>query len=105
MEDLQAVDKIMQNALQAFDEYSAIDKNKRVFFLQEIAEQIEKKRSLLVPLAMEESRLPEARLQGELTRTVNQLKMFATLIEEGSWVEAAIDKGDKERQPLPKPDT
>ncbi|MDE1193464.1 MAG: aldehyde dehydrogenase family protein [Arachidicoccus sp.] len=95
----------MQKAQSAFEAYSKIDKNKRAFFLTEIANQIEKKRALLVPLAMEESHLPEARLQGELTRTVNQLKMFAALVEEGSWVEAAIDKGNEDRKPLPKPDT
>lgn len=99
------VDTIMQNARQAFEAYAATDKNKRAAFLKEIAAQIEKKRASLVLLAMEESHLPEARLQGELTRTSNQLKMFATLIEEGNWVEAAIDNGNKERKPLPKPDT
>ena len=107
MEEIQvtSIDEIMQNALSAFEAYALVNKKKRVAFLLEIAEQIEKRRAELVPLAMEESHLPEARLQGELTRTVNQIKMFARLVEEGSWVEAAIDKGDKERKPLPKPDT
>jgi NADP-dependent aldehyde dehydrogenase len=30
--------------------------------------------------------------------------MFAQIVREGSWVEAVIDRGDPNRQPLPKPD-
>ena len=37
-------------------------------------------------------------------RTVNQLKMFAALLKEGSWVDARIDTAIPERTPLPKPD-
>ncbi|MEJ7712554.1 MAG: aldehyde dehydrogenase family protein [Pyrinomonadaceae bacterium] len=37
-------------------------------------------------------------------RTVSQLRMFADLVREGSWVEASIDRALPGRQPLPKPD-
>jgi NADP-dependent aldehyde dehydrogenase len=43
-------------------------------------------------------------LAGERARTVNQLRMFANLIEEGSWVDARIDTAQPDRQPVPKPD-
>jgi NADP-dependent aldehyde dehydrogenase len=43
-------------------------------------------------------------LQSELTRTTGQLKLFADVLEEGSWVSARIDKGDRERKPVPRPD-
>jgi NADP-dependent aldehyde dehydrogenase len=36
---------------------------------------------------------------------MGQLKMFAELIREGSWVDARIDQADPNREPLPKPDT
>lgn len=98
------IDKIMQNALDAFQEYKSVSPAKKADFLNEIAAAIEAKREQLIPVAHEESNLPPARLNGELSRTINQLKMFARLVLEGSWVEAAIDTADKDRTP-PKPDT
>lgn len=95
---------VMLNAQNAFNSYKAITLSERINFLQEIAAQIEAKREVLVQTAHEESNLPLPRLNGELSRTTNQLKLFARLIEEGSWVEAAIDTADKNRTP-PKPDT
>ncbi len=47
--------------------------------------------------------MPEARLQSELARTCNQLRLFAEVVEEGSWVDARIDSADPSRKPLPKP--
>src|SRR5207247_5845246 len=40
----------------------------------------------------------------ERLRTVNQIKMFADLVREGSWVEASIDRAQPDRKPLAKPD-
>jgi NADP-dependent aldehyde dehydrogenase len=37
-------------------------------------------------------------------RTVNQLKMFAALLREGSWVDARIETALPGRTPIPKPD-
>ncbi|NJO91964.1 MAG: aldehyde dehydrogenase (NADP(+)) [Chloroflexia bacterium] len=51
-----------------------------------------------------ETGLPEARIKGEIGRTTGQLNLFASLIREGSWCEATIDKGNPTREPLPKPD-
>jgi NADP-dependent aldehyde dehydrogenase len=98
------IDMVMQHALDAFHSYKTLSPGKRADFLNEIAAAIEAARESLVPVAHEESNLPLPRLNGELSRTTNQLKMFARLIEEGSWVEAAIDTADKNRTP-PKPDT
>lgn len=95
---------IMKNAGEAFQVYSILSADKRASFLYTIADQIEAKRETLVNIAHQESNLPLPRLNGELTRTTNQLKLFANLIKEGSWVEAAIDTADKQRTP-PKPDT
>ncbi|HTN05549.1 aldehyde dehydrogenase (NADP(+)) [Agriterribacter sp.] len=98
------IDMVMQNARHAFNSYKTLSPAKRAGFLNEIAAAIEAARELLIPVAHEESNLPLPRLNGELSRTTNQLKMFARLIEEGSWVEAAIDTADATRTP-PKPDT
>src|SRR5204863_7983969 len=52
----------------------------------------------------QETALPRARLTGERARTTSQLKMFADIIREGSWVDATIDTADPNRAPAPKPD-
>ncbi|HCY82561.1 MAG TPA: aldehyde dehydrogenase (NADP(+)), partial [Xanthomarina gelatinilytica] len=48
--------------------------------------------------------LPEGRAMGERGRTVGQLRSFAELVQEGSWVEATIDTAQPEWQPMPKSD-
>ncbi|HTA95524.1 MAG TPA: aldehyde dehydrogenase (NADP(+)), partial [Verrucomicrobiae bacterium] len=58
----------------------------------------------LIKRANLETALPEQRLIGERARTVNQLKMFAEIVREGSWTEATIDRAIPDRKPLPKPD-
>ena len=104
MEESQIVDDVMQKSKAAFEEYKKLSNKERASFLELIAEKIEAKRALLVPIAMQESNLPEARLNGELSRTTGQLKMFASFIREGSWVEASIDRANADRKPMPKPD-
>ena len=96
------VDLVMQQAFEAFQQYRKLPHLKRVQFLEAIAEAIEGHREELVQIAMTESHLPQARLTGELTRTINQLRMFAELVQEGSWVEATIDAAP---QSIDKPDT
>ncbi len=98
------IDMIMQHAREAFHSYKTLSGIQRASFIRTIAEQIESNREALVTIANEDTNLPLPRLNGELTRTTNQLKLFASLVEEGSWVEAAIDTADKNRTP-PKPDT
>src|SRR6201992_396714 len=52
---------------------------------------------------MLETALPRPRLTGEVSRTSNQLRLFATLLEEGSWANARIATADSTRVP-PRPD-
>ncbi|MFT3747907.1 MAG: aldehyde dehydrogenase (NADP(+)) [Agriterribacter sp.] len=98
------IDIVMQNAAGAHKKYALLTPGAKADFLNEIAVQLENERASLVEIANKETNLPLPRLNGELTRTTNQLKLFANLITEGSWVEAAIDTADKQRTP-PKPDT
>ncbi len=73
----------------------------RATFLRRIGEYIETLGDELIQVCHEESKLPINRLRGERARTVNQLAMFADLIEEGSWVDARIDTAQPERKPIP----
>ncbi len=94
----------VSKASSAFKIYSKMDGKKRAAFLNAIASEIEAVSEELTKRAVLESGLPEARINGERGRTVNQLKLFASIAEEGSWVEASIDKAQPDRSPLPKPD-
>lgn len=89
---------------EAFQQYRNKSGKEKADFLEAIAEEILAVGSILITRAMEESGLPEARLTGELGRTVGQLRLFAQLLREGSWVDARIDTRDPERKPIPRPD-
>ncbi len=91
-------------AEEAFVKYSRTSDKARAEFLQEIATQIENRKDSIVARAMLETGLPEMRLAGEVGRTCGQLRMFASTLDEGSWVRAVIDTANPERTPLPKPD-
>ena len=74
-------------------------------FLEAIGRQIMALGQVLLDRAGAETALPvETRLVAERARTVNQLKLFAALTRESSWVDAVIDRPDPARRPLPKPD-
>src|ERR1700735_5735784 len=73
-------------------------------FLERIGELIVEAGEKLILTCAEETALSVDRLTGERTRTVNQLKMFADSVREGSWVDARIDTALPERKPIPKPD-
>ena len=89
----------------AFHELRQISAERRATFLERIGDEIESLGDDLLTTANIETALPIAeRLAGERGRTVNQLKMFAGLIREGSWVDARIDRGIPDRKPQPKPD-
>jgi 2,5-dioxopentanoate dehydrogenase len=98
------VDHAAQLAHAAFAIYSQTTGVERAQFLRRIAENIEALGDELMARAHAETSLPQARLRTETGRTCNQLRLFADLVEEGSWVDARIDRGDRQRQPLPKPD-
>ena len=76
----------------------------RAAFLSAIASEIENSIEELAARGPLETGLPEARIRGEAGRTCGQLRMFAGLIEEGSWVHARIDHDVADREPIPKPD-
>ncbi len=97
-------DDAMQLATEAFEVYKNTTGVQRANFLNAIADEIMNLGDVLIHRAMEESGLPEGRLVGERGRTVNQLRLFAKVAEEGSWVDAVIDLAQPDRQPIPKAD-
>jgi NADP-dependent aldehyde dehydrogenase len=98
------VDRAVRAADQAFTEYRRRPPEDRATFLREISAQIEGLGEDLIDRANRETALGVERLRGERGRTIGQLRMFADLIEEGSWVDARIDHAIPDRKPVPKPD-
>ncbi len=101
---LQEVDRAVQLAAQAFENFSRLSGKEKGAFLRAIATGIEGIADALADRTSKESGLPEARIRTETGRTVFQLRLFAQLIEEGSWVNARLDRPDPTRKPVPKPD-
>ncbi len=99
-----SIDEVMMNVLNAFNEYKKILPEQKANFLETIANEIEALGDALINQACEETNLPATRLTGERARTTMQLRMFAAMVKEGSWVEASIDTAIPDRKPTPKPD-
>ena len=91
-------------AAEAFEVYRRTPGRERGAFLRKIAAKIESIAEEVIERAGQETALPRARLQGETARTCGQLRLFAQVAEEGSWVNARVDHADPERKPIPKPD-
>ena len=91
-------------AERAFPQWSAASGKTKAALLRKIAERIESIGDELTSRVTEETALPAARVKSETARTCFQLRFFAQLVEEGSWVAARIDQADPNRAPLPKPD-
>jgi NADP-dependent aldehyde dehydrogenase len=98
------VNHAAQAAASAFSLTRDLSGADRAAFLRAIAYRLDANRTAIAEQAHRETALPMPRLEGEVGRTSGQLRLFATLVEEGSWVDARIDHADPERKPLPKPD-
>ena len=97
-------DAAMQAAAAAADPLAATTGEARAAFLERIGDEIMALGDAIIERAGLETGLPAARLTGERLRTVNQLRLFAALARDGSWVDARIDRAQSDRQPLPRPD-
>jgi 2,5-dioxopentanoate dehydrogenase len=100
----QEVDAAARLADRAFSVYGRTSGREKGALLRAIATNIEAMAEEIVERAEQETALPRARLQGELARTCGQLRLFAQVVEEGSWTMPRIDQADPGRKPAPKPD-
>ncbi|MFD2938429.1 aldehyde dehydrogenase (NADP(+)) [Flavobacterium notoginsengisoli] len=91
-------------ASKAFLTFQKSTGKEKALFLRTIADEILALGDNLLDVYCQESGLPRGRAEGERGRTIGQLNAFADLVEEGSWVEAAIDTAIPDRVPLPKVD-
>ena len=98
------VERACALAWDAFDAFRETGLDERARFLETVAQNILDLGDALIERAMAETGLPRARLEGERGRTVGQLRLFAEVVREGSWLEARIDPALPNRAPLPRPD-
>ncbi|WBO23230.1 aldehyde dehydrogenase (NADP(+)) [Sphingomonas abietis] len=88
----------------AFESFSATTLEERAAFLEAVADRILAAKDAIVPRAVTETGLPKPRLEGEVGRTVGQLRLFASVVRQGDWLDATIDPALPDRQPLPRVD-
>ena len=101
---VQDVAKACILAAEAFDTYRETSAENRAVFLEAIATRILGLGDALVERACAETGLPRPRIEGERGRTVGQLRLFASVLREGSWVGARVDPAQPDRKPLPRAD-
>lgn len=87
----------------AFWQYRKKTGAERAAFLEAIADEITALGDELIKTAALETALPEARITGERSRTVGQLRLFAGFIRDETWLNTIEDQAQPDRQPLPKP--
>lgn len=97
--EIEEATKLASEAYKSFQKVSGLKKSE---FLNEIANQLEKLGNVLLETYCLESGLSKARAIAERGRTIFQLHSFASLVKEGSWVDAVIETANPKRTPIPK---
>lgn len=98
------VDLACEMAWAAFDTYRETSLEERAVFLETIATEIEAIGDELIERGVAESGLPRPRIEGERGRTCGQLRLFASVVRAGEWLDVRIDPALPERQPMPRVD-
>src|SRR5262249_2243935 len=88
------VDRAAQLAAEALRVFSQRGPRDNAAFLKRIGSEIEANMEQIVDRAHAEPSLPLPRLKSETWRTIGQLRLFAEVVEEGSWVNARVDHAD-----------
>lgn len=75
----------------------------RARWLSAVADALDAHADELVTIADRETRLGAVRLRGEVGRTTGQLRLFASVVREGSYLELTVDDADAAATP-PRPE-
>ncbi len=97
------LDRLVSAAAKAAPVWRAASADDRARWLRAAADALDAHADELVAIADEETRLGETRLRGEVGRTTGQLRLFASVVEEGSYLEITIDDADGAATP-PRPE-
>jgi NADP-dependent aldehyde dehydrogenase len=103
--EVSAVDGLVAVASAASEAWAQTPRADRARVLASVADRLDAVADELVPIAMAETHLAEARLRGELQRTTFQLRLFGEALLDGSYLDARIDHADPEwPMGAPRPD-
>ncbi len=91
------IESACQAAVAAHDVYRSIPDERRAVLLEAIAQEVEAAGDSLLDRCHQETGLAWDRLQFERLRTVNQARLFAEVVRDGSWSEARIDHAQQEQ--------
>ncbi|MCI2957640.1 aldehyde dehydrogenase (NADP(+)) [Agromyces atrinae] len=97
------LETVTARAKAAFAVTSISTAAERAAWLTAVADILDANADELIAIADEESHLGTARLTGEVARTTAQLRLFASVVTEGSYLEATIDHPNPGATP-PSPD-
>ena len=97
------VNKALEKAKDAAEIYRRISIEKRVFFLEAIAEKLRQNQEELIHWFCAESALPRDRAETEFNRSCFQFEYYAQAVETGYALEIKIDSANPDRVPNPKP--
>lgn len=98
------VDAVCTAARDSAAAFESLPGARRAELLEAIADELGAVSDRLLPRANQETGLPLPRLESERNRTQLQLRLMASLVREGSWVDARIDSAQPDRKPGPRPD-
>jgi len=98
------VDRAVRAAEAAFASYGQTSREERAVLLDRIADGIEARGAEITAIGTSETGLPAARLDGERGRTSGQLRLFASHIRKGDYLDRRHDAALPDRKPLPRPD-
>ncbi len=98
------VDYAANQAANDFDAFRKISPLKRGEFLESIAAELLSVKTALLDRCHLETGLSMQRLEGELNRTTNQLKLFAQILKGSSFHNVQVERALPERKPVAKPD-
>ncbi|MBW8078623.1 MAG: aldehyde dehydrogenase family protein [Gallionella sp.] len=101
---VQMVERACMLAAEAFDAFRDTSLETRATFLERIADGIVELGDELTERGELETGLPRARLEGERRRTVDQLRLFAQVVRDGSFLEPRLDAPKSSVRVLPRPD-
>jgi NADP-dependent aldehyde dehydrogenase len=101
----ETVHRLVADAVRAGETWAATSRAERARVLGAVADALDDAADRLVPIARRETRLPEARLRGELRRTTFQLRLLGETVAEGGYLGVRVDHADPDRpMGAPRPD-
>jgi len=101
---LAEVDAAADAAAAAYPAYRQLSAVRRAEFLEAIAAELDALDDDFVSIVTQETALPTGRIQGERSRTSNQMRLFAQVLRRGDFYGARIDRALPDRKPMPRVD-